>query len=108
MGKEDLEKRVSKLHEATIAHHAINKGISNRALMIKEYIETNNIKEIEKLETDNPLIVEQIEQEQSVLEAKEAAIKKAKAYLATVSKSKINTLVKAKEMIFHLKALIED
>lgn len=103
-----LEERVEKLDEATIAYHASNKGISNRALMLKDYIHSDNIEEIEKLETDNPLIIEQIDQEKSKLEAKKAAKEAAKTYLATASKSQITTLVKAKEMIFHLKALIED
>ncbi len=103
----ELKKRIEKLDEATIAYHASNKGLSNRALMIKQIIENDEVAVIEQMELENDTVVKKIKAEFQAEKTARENKEKAKQYLKEISKSEITTLTKAKEMLWHLKNLVE-
>lgn len=104
---EELKGKINKLDEATIAYHASKKGISNRALMIKQIIDGDEIGSIEQMESENKTVLERISSEYKKEETERLNKYKAKQYLKEINKGDITTLTKAKEMLWHLKSLIE-
>ncbi len=104
---EELKERIDKLDEATIAYHASNKGLANRALMIKQIIEGDEVGSIDQMELENETIIKKIKADFKAEEEARLNKEKAKQYLKEISKSEITTLTKAKEMLWHLKNLTE-
>jgi len=104
---EELKKRIGKLDEATIAYHANNKGLANRALMIKQMIEGDEVGSIDQMELEDETVIKKIKADFKAEESERLNKEKAKQYLKGINKSEITSLTKAKEMLWHLKNLVE-
>ena len=104
---EELKKRIGKLDEATIAYHANNKGLANRALMIKQMIEGDEVGSIDQMELEDETVIKKIKADFKAEESEKLNKEKAKQYLKGINKSEITSLTKAKEMLWHLKNLVE-
>lgn len=104
---EELKKRIGKLDEATIAYHANNKGLANRALMIKQIIEGDEVGSIDQMELEDETVIKKIKADFKAEESERLNKEKAKQYLKGINKSEITSLTKAKEMLWHLKNLVE-
>jgi len=104
---QEFKNRIDSLNEATIAYHAAFKSISNKALMIRDIIESDDLETLIQLEIENTDIVNQLNNKKTKEENKKTDMSAAKDYLSTINKGDITTLTKAKEMLWHLKNLIE-
>ena len=104
---EELKERISKLDEATIAYHANNKGLANRALMIKQMIDGDEVGSIDQMELEDETVIKKIKADFKAEESERLNKEKAKQYLKGINKSEITSLTKAKEMLWHLKNLVE-
>ena len=104
---EELKERIGKLDEATIAYHANNKGLANRALMIKQMIDGDEVGSIDQMELEDETVIKKIKADFKAEESERLNKEKAKQYLKGINKSEITSLTKAKEMLWHLKNLVE-
>lgn len=106
--RQDFKNSIDLLDEFTIATHAASKSISNAALMLKKMIDDDDVVMLQQLKDEDAVNVVDLAAIKAKSDLRMTKRQAAKAYLKTVTKSDITTLTKAKDMLWHLKSLLEE
>ena len=102
-----MKDQLKALNERTLREYCSENNISNPALLVKSIIDENNTVLLSELKDRDSVVIAKNTSERTKKQGRKAAAVEAREYLKTVKKSDITNLTKAKDMLWHLKAILK-